>query len=253
MVTTQGKPGMYSHNRASTALTSIARAIVCLLFCGLAETSGFAQQLDAPSVIQHIDASVKDRIDHITAYNVTEHYAVFRGNDTQSSADLTVKTAYRKDQGKTYTVLSESGSSIMRHELHNILDDEKHMSQPGVRENVLVNSANYAMTLKSDAPVQLDGRDCLVLQLTPKRNDPSLFRGALWVDARDYSIVQLEGVASKSHSFLLSPSQVSRQYSNVNGYPMATHAKGTSSIAMMGQVTIKIDYTGYQIELQPAN
>jgi len=220
---------------------------------GFGGIPGFSQQLDAPSVIQHIDASVRDRIDHITAYNVTEHYAVFRGNDAQSSADITVKTVYRKDQGKTYTVLSESGSGIMLHELHSILDQEKHMSQPGVRETVLVNSTNYAMNLKSDTPVLLDGRDCLVLQLNPRRNDPSLFRGTLWVDARDYSIVQLEGIAAKSHSFLLSPSQVSRQYSNVNGYPMATHAKATSSIAMMGQVTIKIDYTGYQIELQPAN
>jgi hypothetical protein len=252
MVTTQGKPGMYSHNRASTR-NPIILAVVCLLFCGLGEIPGVAQQLNAPSVIQQIDASVKARIGHIAAYSVTEHYAVFRGNDTQSSADITVKTDYRKDQGKTYTVLSESGSAIMRHELHNILDDEKHMSQPGVRETVLVNSANYAMSLKSDTPVQLDGRDCLVLQLTPKRNDPSLFRGTLWVDARDYSIVQLEGVAAKSHSFLLSPSQVSRQYSNVNGYPMATHAKATSSIALMGQVTIKIDYVGYQMELLPTN
>ena len=141
----------------------------------------------------------------------------------------------------------------MRHELHNILEDEKHMSQPGVRETVLVNSANYAMALRSDSTMQVDGRDCIVLVLTPKRSDPSLFRGTLWVDATDYSIVQLEGIAAKSHSFLLSPSQVSRQYANVNGYPMATHAKGTSNIAMVGSVTIKIDYIDYQIVPLPAN
>jgi len=237
----------------NTVRSILARAVVCFLFCALAAQSGLAQQLDLPSVIQGIDASVKARIDHVAAYNVTEHYAVFRASDAEPSAEITVKTAYQKDHGKNFTILSESGSTIMRHELHNILDDEKHMSQPGVRDTVLINSANYTMAFKIDTPQQVDGRDCLVLQLTPKRNDPSLFRGTLWVDARDYSIVQLEGVASKSRSFLMSPSQVSRQYSIVNGYPMATHAKGTSSVAMLGQITIKIDYTGYQMDFVPSN
>jgi outer membrane lipoprotein-sorting protein len=233
--------------------SNFKRAVVCLLFCSLGAISGFAQQIDSSSIVPHIDAAVKARIEHVADYGVTEHYAVFRGAETQPSAEISVKTDYRKDHGKTYTVLSESGSGIMRHELHNILDDEKQMSQPGVRETVLVDSANYAMVLKSDAPTQMDGRDCLVLQLTPKRNDPSLFRGTLWVDAKDFSIVQLEGIAAKSHSFLLSPSQVSRQYSNMSGYPMATHAKATTNIALVGAVTIKIDYTGYTIDLQSGN
>jgi len=237
----------------NTVRSALTPRIVRFLFCALATQSVIAQPLDLPSTIQHIDASVKARIDHVAAYNVTEHYAVFRGNDTEPSAEITVRTAYLKDQGKNYTILSESGSGIMRHELHNILEDEKHMSQPGVRDTVLINSANYSMAFKADAPQQVDGRDCLVLQLTPKRSDPSLFRGTLWVDAKDFSIVQLEGVASKSHSFLLSPSQVSRQYAMMNGYPMATHARGTSSVAMLGQITIKIDYTGYQIDLVPSN
>lgn len=237
----------------NTVRTTVARAAVCFLFCALATCSASALQPDLASVIQGIDASVQARIDHIASYNVTEHYAVFRGNDSEPSAEITVKTTYLKNEGKSYTILSESGSGIMRHELHNILDDEKHMTLPGVRETLLVNSTNYTMAFKTDGTQQVDGRDCLVLQLTPKRNDPSLFRGTLWVDAKDYSIVQLEGIATKSHSFLLSPSQVSRQYAIIDGYPMATHAKGSSSVAMLGQVTIKIDYTGYQIDLVPSN
>src|ERR1039458_8481072 len=74
-----------------------------------------AQQLDASSVIQHIDAAVKARVDNIAGYTVTEHYAVYRSNDeTHPVAEMTVKTLYQKDTGKSYTILSQTGSEVIR-------------------------------------------------------------------------------------------------------------------------------------------
>jgi len=215
----------------------------------------FAQQPDAASPVRGIDVSVQSRNDHIAGYTATEHYAVFRNNDeTNPAAEMTVKTVYRKDTGKNYTILSESGSALIRDELlHSILDTEKHMSLPGNRETVLITSTNYEMKLKSPEMQSLNGRDCLVLTLTPKRKDPSLFAGTLWVDAKDDSIVQLEGMASKSHTILSGPAQVSRQYAIVEGLPMATHAKAISNSFLLGKTVVKIDYSDYQIELQPSH
>jgi len=62
-----------------------------------------------------------------------------------------------------------------------------------------------------------------VLSLTPKRSSPYLFKGTLWVDANDYSILQLEGTATKSPFFLTGAAQVSRQYAGISGFPMAMH------------------------------
>jgi hypothetical protein len=70
------------------------------------------------------------------------------------------------------------------------------------------------------------------------------------VDARDYSIVQLYGMASKSASVVTGPAQVTRQYANFNGFPMATHAQAISKSWALGQTTIKIDYSGYEVMLQ---
>ena len=161
-----------------------------------------AQTPEITTIIQGVDASVKNRIDRIAAYTVTEHYQLFRGKDeTHPVVEMLVKTDYRKASGKSYTILSQSGSSFWRNEvLGTLLDNEKRMSQPGNVETALINSNNYEMKLDADSRENLNGRDCLVLEITPRRSSEYLFNGKLLVDAHDYSIVQLKGTASKAPS-----------------------------------------------------
>jgi hypothetical protein len=233
----------------------LAQAVAASAFLGgLGSIMLASQQLDPPIVIQGVDAAVKARTDAITGYTATEHYAVYRGSDvTHPVAEMTVKANYNKDSGKSYTPISQSGSEIIRSTLlSSILDNEKRLSQPGNREGAWITSANYEMKMKSDGIQIVDGRNCLVLLLTPRRSSPFLFSGTLWVDAKDFSIVQLEGTASKSASILAGPAQVARQYADLNGLPMATHARAVSNSFLFGQVTVKIDYKDYQVELLSA-
>ena len=221
--------------------------LVLVLFSGI---STLAQQDNNAAVIQGIDASVNARDAEVVGYIVNEHYAVFRNRDqVKPVAEMTVKTTYRKEVGKSYVVLSETGSEMFRKQvLDTILDNEKRMTEPANRATAVITSANYEMTLKGAET--LDGRSCLLVSLNPKRDSPYLFNGKLWVDAQDYSIVRLEGVASRSPSVLTGPPQVTRQYTNVEGFPMATHAKAVSNSWLLGQTTVKIDYTGYEMNLQ---
>src|SRR5579859_1440645 len=109
-----------------------------------------AQQADSAAVLQKIDASVRARLDGIAGYTATEHYAVFRNKDeVHPVAEMTVKTTYKRETGKSYEIVSESGSSLIRSlVLHAILDNEKHVNQPGVREGAWLTTANYQMTVK---------------------------------------------------------------------------------------------------------
>jgi hypothetical protein len=210
-----------------------------------------AQQPDAAAVIRGIDAAVHARVDGIEGYTVTEHYAVYRGGDeAHPAAEMTVKTVYRKATGKSYTILSESGSAILRkYVLHDILESERQINLPGNREASWIISDNYEMKLQSGATEQLDGRECYVVAITPKRKAPNLIIGRIWVDARDESLVQIQGTASKSVSVFTGPTQLMRQYINVNGFAMATHARAVASSALFGPTVIKIDYQNYEIQL----
>ena len=234
--------------------TALAVAAVSLLVW-LGAASVTAQQTDSASVIGLVDAAVKARIDNIESYTVTEHYAVYRGKDEiDPAAEMTVQTLYRKGSGKSYTILSESGSEfIQNHVLQKLLDEEKTINLPGIREHSWLTSANYEMQLKPGGIQLLDGRECLTLAITPRRKATNMIAGTLTVDAKDGSIVQLDGTASQSPSIFTGAAQVMRHYVNVSGYAMATQARAVSDSFILGRTTVTIDYRDYQIQLRPDN
>jgi hypothetical protein len=224
-------------------------AAFLLAFLGTAMAP--AQQFETASVIQLVDAAVKARIDGMAGYTVTEHYAVYRNEDeTNPVAEMTVNTTYRSDTGKSYIIVSQTGSGIVRNMvLNKILDNEKQLSQPGIREGSWITSANYEMTLQPGGTQPLAGRDCLLLALTPRRKSPYLVEGTLWVDSKNGSIVQVQGTASKSSSIFTGPTQVTRQYENIGGFSQATHVRAFSNSFLLGQTVVKIDYQDYRIQL----
>ncbi len=166
---------------------------------------------------------------------------------------MTVITTYRADSGKSYTIVSHTGSAIIqKFVLDAILDNEKRLNQPGIRDGAWITSANYEMRLNPGGIQRLDGRDCLVLTLVPKRKATYLIEGTLWVDSTDGSIVQVQGTASKSSSLLTGPMQVMRQYANQSGFSQATHVRAVTNSLMFGPTVVKIDYQGYKIQLRPS-
>jgi hypothetical protein len=213
-----------------------------------------AQPSDNASVVRMVDAAVKARIDNVAGYTVTEHYAVFRSNDEiHPAAEMIVRTTYERNSGKSYMIVSQSGSAVMRNlVLNTILDNEKQMNRPGIRESAWITSANYEMKLERIGTEPLDGRECLLLTLIPKRKAPYLFEGTLWVDSKDGSIVQLQGTASKNSSMVTGPTQVVRQYANIGGSSEATHVRAVSNSSIFGETIVKIDYQDYQIQLRPS-
>lgn len=217
---------------------------------------GSAHAADAPleqaAAIQRVDAAVRMRVNRIAGYTVTERYNVFRGQDeTHPVASMTVKTTYRRETGKSYQILAQSGSALVRKlGLDPLLDNEKTINLPGNVEHSWITSANYDMTLKPGTQM-LDGRECLVFAITPKRKAPNLIVGTLWVDAKDYTIAKLEGVASKAPSVFATVTHMMRQYASVDGFSMATHARAESNTFLYGRTVVTIDYSGYQIDVKP--
>ncbi len=213
-----------------------------------------AQQPDSASVIAKVDRSVKLRVDGIASYTVTEHYSVYRGKDeTHPAAEMTVRTVYRKDTGKNYTILSQSGSGfIVKHVLGAILDREKEVNRPGIREHTWLNSANYVMKLRPGGIQRMDGRDCVALDVSPRHKDPNLIEGTIWVDVKNGNIVRLEGTTMESPSIFTGVSRLMRQYVDVNGFGMATQARAVTDSFLLGRTIITIDYRDYQIQLDPS-
>jgi|SRR5579859_1588525 len=227
--------------------------VLCLsLLPGTGALAPAAAQQDAKAaILQGIDASVHARENNLLGYTVTEHYAVFRNHDEQHpAAEMVVKTSYQRDVGKNFSIVSETGSLLLRKMLTSILDNERKMTQPANRATAVITPGNYEMTVKE--PETVDGRNCTAVAIVPRRLSPYLFNGTIWVDAQNQSIVQLKGISAKSPSMFTGPSEIFRQYAVIDGFPMATHAKAVSNSSLLGQTILKIDYIGYQVQLRAA-
>lgn len=228
-------------------------AVFCLAWLGIAMAA--AQQPDVSTVIRGIDAEVQARVKNVLGFTDMEHYAVYRGNDeTHPVAEMTARDTYEKGQGKTYTIVSKSGSGIVQsYGLRPLLKNETDINQPGKVDESWFTSANYEMRLEAGGMQAVNGRRCYVLAITPKHPAPNMVDGRLWVDANDYSIVRVQGVASKSPSMFARTTYMMRDYVNVNGYPMATHARAESKSYLFGRTVVIIDYSDYHLQVKKGN
>jgi hypothetical protein len=233
---------------------SVNRVVVAALFLasfGIATNN--AQQPDASFVIRNIDAAVQNRFDKVAEFTDIEHYAVYRGKDeTHPVAVMTVKVTYRKGVGKSYQILSQNGSGIVqRFGLRPLLENEKSINDPAHVADSWFTSANYEMKLKTGGIQQFNGQECIAVAITPRHKAPNMIDGILWVSAKDYQIVEIDGIASKSPSIWAGTTHMMRQYVDVDGFAMATHARAESDSFFFGRTVVKIDYGDYHLELAP--
>ncbi len=230
------------------------RIAVILAAVALTMAAAPGQAPDATTIIRSVDASVAFRAENVLGFTDTEHYAVFRGGDeTHPAAEMTATDHYIKGVGKSYTILSQSGSSIiLRFGLKPLLDNEQTINLPGNVEKSWFVTANYDMKLKLGGTVNLNGRACNAIAITAKRKASNAIDGTLWADARDGSIVQIDGTATEAASMFSGPAHMMRQYANVDGFPMAIHARAESDSGLFGHTVVIIDYSNYQLQVRPS-
>src|SRR5579883_1348754 len=217
-------------------------ACLCLLLVLAARA-----QTAPPGLIEHIDEAELARETGLPGYTVTEHYSIFRNGASRPDATATVETVYRRGQGKTYTVLSRTGSSLLqKYLIDRILTEQRGLSKGDERRSALITSANYAMQFERAEP--FSGRDCLLLRLIPKRKSPYLMDGEIWVDAHNYHLVRVKGIPSAAPSIWVGTPEIERDYQDLDGYALAKISRSRSKRPVIGTTVVEIDYQDYRIQ-----
>ncbi|WP_348265221.1 hypothetical protein P8935_11905 [Telmatobacter sp. DSM 110680] len=211
-----------------------------------------AQQPDAAAVIRDLDTANQSRFDNVLGFTDVEHYKVFRGEDqTHPAAEMTVRTTYTKGIGKSYIIVSQSGSGLIQKlGLQPILDSEKAINDPARVAQSWFTSANYEMHLQTQTQQVIDGHTCVALSVTPRHKAPNMIEGTIWVDAGDHTLVKVEGTSSKSASVFAGTTKMMRRYVKMQGYAMATQARAESTSKIFGPTVIVIDYSDYHFQLR---
>lgn len=229
-------------------VTSQLAVSVLLVVCPAAL---IAQAPNGAGMIHALDAENQSRYEHVLSFTDIEHYVVFRGDDqVHPAAQMTVRMTYKKGIGKNYQILSQAGSGlIMKYGLSPLLENEKAINDPARAAQSWFTSANYSMKLKAGVTQNINGRPCLAMAIAPLHKGPNMIDGILWIDARDHTLVEVEGIASQKPSVFAGKTHMMRQYVNMRGYAMATHARAESNSMLFGRTVIAIDYSDYHFQI----
>jgi len=201
-------------------------------------------------VIQQIDNAALTRIDHVLSYSVIEHYSLFRnGDESIPHRDDRQNSLPQGRRQELHHPLPNRLVLMQKFVLAPLLENEKTINQPGNVEKSWFTSSNYEMNLKAGVMQQMNGHDCLGVEIAPKRK-PQHAQWNLW---------SMQKMAPSSRStashpavlHVLRPAKMMRQYATVSGFAMATHARAESDSSLFGRTILTIEYTDYQVQLSP--
>lgn len=231
-------------------------AAIFTLACLLSPIAAIPQtpaptELPSDQIIQRIDQAVQHRTQSVAAYTVQELYSLYRNGEANPAVQVTVKTTYTRESGKDYAIIAQTGSSLLRNAvIDRVLSNEKEMAKASNRESIALTSANYQMTPEPGIVTQ-NGHPCVIVHIKARRKIPFLFNGKAWFDASDFTLVHIEGSPAASPSFFAGQTGGVRDYAKVDGFSMAQRADVRSHSFLFGDTRLQIDYSNYQIQLEP--
>ncbi len=244
--------------RQDTLRSSLYGAALVLLMLGSGmvaradDTETDAAPLSADTIVERMEAANQQRADALRRYTGKRHYAAdYRGFFGNRHAEMDVEVAYLAPDHKEFTVVSQSGSkALVNHVLLKLLESEKEALQESNRRRTALSPQNYDFTLLSVDPGPA-GR-LYVLQVEPKVNNKFLYRGKIWVDARDFAVAQIEASPAKNPSFWINHVEIKHDYIKVGDFWLPARNQSLSKVRLGGKATLDIQYTDYKVNEEPA-
>ncbi len=218
-------------------------AVVALSF---AAAHGSAQDsvADQRRIIDGMLREQASRFERFESYTRVQHYAVTTDR-FGLKAEMVARFHRDRVNGKTYEVLSRSGSSVIQsHVFDALLQAEVSVHQQSGGE--LLTPENYTFRLLKQE--EYAGQLCYVLASEPKRKDKHLLRGTIWVDAEDFGIVHVEGKPSESLSFFVGRPMIVQDFTKLSGFWWATRRRSYIDNMFLGKANLVIEYSDYQFE-----
>jgi hypothetical protein len=214
--------------------------------------TSFAVVLLAVVIPPALLASIPDPADHsmrqFLEQDDTQHpYRAIRRLEVENGTRrgwLEAVTEYSADRGFSYRVTAEGGSSLVRSKvLRAVLEGEREVIAHGDTSRSSLALANYAFQ-----PNGVDDEGLANILLSPKRKEPVLVSGTMFLQPDDGDLVRLQGELAKSPSFWVKNVQIVRSYKRIQGVVVPVALESTAQVRMLGPATLRMTYLYSEID-----
>lgn len=228
------------------------KRIITILLAALAPAlivipSASSQTSDLPASADDVIANMMrhdaERKSEMTGYTAVRRYAAV---NRDRRAEMVVRVNTSHDGTKQFTIVSEAGSSAIRkHVFYKILNEEGNSSRRETRDSTRITPANYTFNLVGRET--LDSGPAYVLLIVPKTDDKYLIKGKIWINAKDYSIVRIEGQPARNPSFWVHDVHFVHTYQRVGQFWLASSTDTTSEVRVFGRSELTITDSDYAL------
>lgn len=201
--------------------------------------------LNAAQIVDQMQHHNQARNEELKDYKSLRHYTVdYHGFSTSIAAAMDVEVAYDAASGKSFRVVSESGSKFLCDKvLKRAVDSEEEASRD--KSSTALTAANYAFQLLGSENVR--GRPAYILDVKPIAASKFLYRGKIWVDAVDFAVAKIEAEPAKNPSVWISRTEINFTSAKTGDFWLPEQNRSETKVRIGGSAVLTIVYGPYQV------
>lgn len=222
-------------------------AFLVFLVAALVAAQESQKTPDVDTIVSRMMTAHQENQARSRAYTVKRDYQLLDKQD-QPKAQVIASITYLPPNQKQYNIESNSGG-LGGKVLRDIVQKEAEPAKEPQRREL--SPQNYDFQFAGQETV--DGRNCYVLSLNPKREEKDLIRGKIWVDAVDYRIHRIEGNPVKSPSWWIRDLHILMSFASVDGMWLRTFTYAVADVRFKGKYVIQTRDLQYTSAVQTAS
>ena len=202
--------------------------------------------LSAAQIVDRMQLHNQARNEELKDYKSLRHYTVdYHGFSTSIAASMDVEVAYDAASGKSFRIVSQSGSKFLCDKvLKRAVDSEEEASQD--KASTALTTANYKFELLGSDNIK--GRPAYILDVQPIAPSKFLYRGKIWVDAVDFAVAKIEAEPAKNPSVWISRTSINFTSAKTGDFWLPEENRSETKVRIGGSAVLTIVYGPYQVD-----
>ena len=202
--------------------------------------------LTADEVVRRVVENNEERAKALASYSGLRSYHLECHCLSHKKADMVVRTDYQAPDKKEFTIVSEGGSGTVRDRVFKkLLEAEQESMREENQQRSAISPENYTFQLSEYQ--NTDTAEFYVLEAQPRTKNKFLFRGRIWVDAKDFAITRVEGEPAVNPSWWTLKTNFTRSYQKVGDFWLPKSNDSETKVRVFGTAVLSIEYRDYHV------
>ena len=219
----------------ATRWLTIATSTFILCCLGTAQKPADHGPIPLNSIVEALEkaqAAVHPQI----SYQVVREYRLFGARHSDADSKVVAEVNFRPPAREDYKIQQSLGSNRGEQIVERILKHETEQVSRSHQAQIALTRDNYDFTYLGEAI--FDDVRCYLLEMKPRRREPGLIAGQVWIDEHSFLARHIEGDLAKSPSWWLRNVRVKLTFTNLAGAWLQSGMEAVADVRIVGTHTL---------------